>query len=203
MTIPPPARLVRLHLDSRRTRGALVSLAGIALVLRAGAPVATDAGLFSQLTLMLITVAAAAVIAASTDSPFGEGERAAGSPLPALRLIHLAVLTATATATVAIAGSTGSYGVGTAAIVRNLAGLTGVALLAAALVGAHLAWTAPLGYVMFCGGELDLQVSNLWTWPTRPAGDHAATAVAVALLIAGIAVVAVKGARLSARATPP
>ena len=65
MTLPPP-RLLRLHLHSRRTGWALVLLAAIAAVLRASQPVTKDPGLFAQVILMLITVAAAAIITAVT-----------------------------------------------------------------------------------------------------------------------------------------
>jgi hypothetical protein len=45
-------------------------------------------------------------------------------------------------------------------------------------MGAHLAWTVPLGYVMYCGAELDAQGHSLWSWPILPASNHAA-AIAV------------------------
>lgn len=194
MTLPP-RRLIRLHLNSRQTPRALILLAAIAVILRASHPVTKDTNLHAQVTLMLVTVAAAAVIAASTRTPFGEPEHTASSSLPTLRLAHLTILTATTTATLAIAACTATYGMSAPAIMRNAAGLTGMALLTAALLGAHLAWTAPLGYVMYCGAQLDQQVSNLWTWPTQPTSDHTATGVAAALLVAGITAVTLTGAR--------
>lgn len=195
MTLLPPPRLIRLHLHSRRTGRALILLAATAAVLRALQPVTKDTGLFTQVTLMLITAAAAAIIAASTRTPFGEPEHTASSPLPLLRLTHLLTLTATATVALALAAGAASYGITTTALLRNLAGLTGIALLTAALLGAHLAWTTPLGYVMYCGGQLDVQVTNLWTWPTQPASNHTATLIALTLLTAGITAVTLTGAR--------
>jgi hypothetical protein len=194
MTLPP-LPLIRLHLNSRQTPRALILLIAIAVVLRASHPLTKDTNLFSQVTLMLITVAAAAIIAAGTRTPFGEPEHTASSSLPALRLTHLATLTATTTATLAIAAWTATYGMSAAVILRNVTGLTGIALLTAALLGAHLAWTAPLGYVMYCGGQLDVQVSNLWTWPTQPANNHTAAAIAAVLLVAGITAITITGAR--------
>ncbi len=44
----------------------------------------------------------------------------------------------------------------------------GLALIAAAALGAHQSWTVPLGYVMYCGGELDIQAGSLWSWPLLP-----------------------------------
>jgi hypothetical protein len=192
---PPPPRLVRLHLDSRQTGQALTLLVAVGFILRASQYWTRESGLFPQLTLLLITVAAAAVIATGTRNPFGEPEHTASSPLAALRLAHLLTLTATAVGAFTLAGLSASYGIGAAALLRNLAGLTGIALLTAVLLGAHLAWTAPLGYVMFCGAELDAQVTNVWTWPTLPATDHTATIVSLTLLTAGLAAVTVTGAR--------
>jgi hypothetical protein len=100
-----------------------------------------------------------------------------------------------ATAATAAAAWTASYATSAPVLVRNLAGLTGIALLTAAVLGAHLAWTVPLGYVMYCGAELDAQAYRLWTWPILPAGNHAAAALAVGLLAAGIAAAAITGDR--------
>lgn len=192
---PPPARLATLYLSSRQTRTVLILLTATAAVLRASQPVTKDTGVFPELTLMLLTLAGAAIIAAATRNPFGEAEHTASSPLAALRLTHLLIVTGTATAAVAAAGWTASYATSAPVLVRNLAGFTGIALLTAAALGAHLAWTVPLGYVMYCGAELDTQTYRLWTWPILPAGNHAASALAVGLLTAGIAAATITGAR--------
>jgi hypothetical protein len=190
-----PTRLTRLYLASRQTRTILILLSATAALLRVSQPVTKDAGVFPELTLMLLTLAGAAVIAAATRNPFGEAEHTASSPLAALRLTHLLVLTVTATATIATAGWTASYAISAPALVRDLAGLTGIALLTAAALGADLAWTVPLGYVMYCAAELDAQYYRLWTWPILPAGNHAAGALAAGLLAAGIAAATIAGAR--------
>jgi hypothetical protein len=192
---PFPLRLVRLHLDSRRTRDAVALLAVIAAALRASQPVTQGSGLFARLTLMLITAASASVIAGATRNPFGETERAASRPVSLLRLTQLTVVIAAAVAFTAISGWAASYGTSPAAILRNLAGLTGIALITAAVFGAHLSWTVPLGYVMYCGGELDIQAASRWSWPLLPAGDHAASAIAAGLLAAGVAAVSAAGGR--------
>jgi hypothetical protein len=194
MTLPP-GRLVALYLGSRQTRTVLILLAATAAVLRASQPVTKGSGVFPELTLMLLTLAGAAVIAAATRNPFGEAEHTASSPLTTLRLTHLLIATGAATAATAAAAWTASYATSAPVLVRNLAGLTGIALLTAAVLGAHLAWTVPLGYVMYCGDELDAQAYRLWTWPILPAGNHAAAALAVGLLAAGITVATIAGAR--------
>jgi hypothetical protein len=196
-----PPRLLRLHLNSRQTSRALTMLAATAVVLRASQPwtrgsgIAGLSGLFAQVVLMLITVAAAAIIATATYTPFGEHEHTAASPLPALRLTHLLTLSATATAAFTVAATTATFFIGTTAILRNLAGFTGIALIAAALLGARHAWIAPLGYTLLCGGAIDSQSVSGWTWPALPAGDHTADLIAVVLLVAGITAVALAGAR--------
>jgi hypothetical protein len=191
-------RLVGLHLVSRQTRLAVAVLAVVAVVLRISQPWTGGpglSGLFAQVVLMLLTVAAAAVTATMTQSPFGESERIAASPLAVLRLTQLFILTTTAGITFALAAVTGTTAIGTAGILRNLAGFTGIALITAALLGGAHSWTAPLAYTLLCGGAIDEQSSSEWTWPTLPAGDRNAALVAVALLVVGIAAVTFAGPR--------
>jgi hypothetical protein len=194
MTLPP-LRLIGLHLRTRQVARASLALAGTALALRAGHHWTNGPGLFPQLVLLLLTAAAATTIATSTQNPFGETEHTASSRLPILRLTHLTTLAGVAAVATALAGLTASYAISYGALMRNLAGLTGLALLTAALIGAHLAWATPLGYVVFCGGELDLHASTLWAWPTRPAGDSAAALIALTLLVAGLLTVSLAGSR--------
>lgn len=184
----PAARLLRLHLDSRRIRLAVALLAATAVAQWACAKWIHGTGTLSQLLPILVACAAAAVIAAGTRSPFGEPERAS-RPLPALRLLH--VLTLLTVATSALAAVTHEP----AATIRNLAGLTGLALLTAGLIGAPLAWTAPLGYVLVSAGEIDLHQDPLWAWPILPAGNLAAALLATATLVAGLAVTTLRGSR--------
>jgi hypothetical protein len=192
---PTPPRLVRLYLVSRRTRTALLLLAVIGVALRASQPLTRGTGLFPRLTLLLVILAAACVIGTATHNPFGETERTASSPLTSLRLAHLIALTAAAAAFMAVFAWSAAYGSTPAAILRNLAGFTGIALLTARIFGAHVSWTLPLGYVMYCGGQLDIQASSRWSWPLLPAGDVTATVIAFGLLALGIAAACVTGGR--------
>ena len=184
----PAARLLRLHLDSRRTRLAVALLIATAIALRACSRWTHGTGTLSQLLPIIIACAAAAVIAAGTRSPFGEPERAS-RPLPRLRLLH--ILTTLVVATCALATMTDDP----AAMIRNLAGLTGLTLLTAALTGAPLAWTAPLAYVLICAGEIDLHQAPLWAWPTLPATSTPAALLAAAILLAGLTVATLHGPR--------
>jgi hypothetical protein len=194
MTLPPRT-LIRLHLRARQTDRAALALVATAAALRASQHWTAGSGLFPKTILLLLSAAAATAVATGTGNPFGEIEHTASSPLPMLRLTHLLTLTCTALAVTALAGLTATYTVSGAALLRNLAGFTGIALLTAALLGTHVAWTVPLGYVLYCAGDLDLRISNLSTWPTRPDSDRVATAAAVVLLAAGLAAVTLTGAR--------
>jgi len=191
MTLPA-RQLIGLHLRGRQTGRGLVALAAIAAAVRASQPWTSGAGLFPQVVLLLFAAAAATAVAAGTHNPFGEVEHTASSPLPLLRAAHLLTLTGVALAVTAAAALTATYGI---ALLRNLVGFTGIALLTAGLLGAHLAWTVPLGYVLYCGGEVDLRIDSLWAWPTRPGADRAAAAIALVLLLAGLVLVGLAGAR--------
>jgi hypothetical protein len=123
----------------------------------------------------------AAVIAGSTGHPFGELERVAARPLAPLRLVHLGLLVAVALTAVTVRHP------GSAAA-RDLVGLTGVALLTAAVLGAHLSWTVPLGYAVVCIGASSLGRPGLPVWPLLPAADPGAAVFAAVLLGLGLAV---------------
>ncbi|MER7754836.1 hypothetical protein [Kitasatospora sp. NPDC097643] len=82
-------------------------------------------------------------------------------------------------------------------VVRDSAGLVGLAALGAALWGAQSAWTLPTGWLAFTllapvpGGT----VGEVLDWMTFPPGTAASTGTAWALLVTGTAVYAVAGPR--------
>jgi hypothetical protein len=117
----------------------------------------------------------AAVIAGSTGHPFGELERVAARPLVPLRLVHMGLLVAVALTAVIVrhAGSTAP---------RDLVGMTGLALLTAAVLSAQLSWTVPLGYAVICIGASSLGKPNLLVWPLLPVAHQGATVLAAVLL---------------------
>lgn len=187
---PPPARLLRLHLRSRRTTLAAALVAATAGLLRLARPWTLGDGEFAQLLPLALAVAAAASIAASNRSPFGEQERTT-HPLPRLRLTHTLLMVALAAPLMALA----RLGADPTAAARNVAGLTGLALLATPLLGATLAWIPPLAYVIYCGGPLDIHQVTLWAWPALPSSNTGAALIAALLLLAGLAVTYLVGAR--------
>lgn len=197
---PPGAvlRLIRLHGVSRRVPAVLVVIAASAAGLRIALAGHWDTYGALQLPLMFETAAAAAV-AVSAGSPFGEPERTTGRWLPSLRLITALALTAVAAAALAAAGGGAHLAGGTLDVVRNVAGLTGLGLLSAAALGGGLAWTGPTGYLLAGTYALYTQwhapaMSTPWIWPARPPHDLGAALCAALVFAAGL-LVTIRGAR--------
>ena len=82
------------------------------------------------------------------------------------------------------------------ALLRNLAGLGGLTALGVALVGARLAWLAPVNCAFLAaaiGPRDDAWLAPL-TWPVQPAGTGYALAIAAALAVTGALVLTRRGA---------
>jgi hypothetical protein len=199
----PGVRLVGLHAASRRVPAALGLVAACAVGLRIALHWHWDT--YGALQLPLVFEAGcAAVIAVTTASPFGEPERATGRWLPFLRLGAALVPTAAAAGAMAAAGTGAHLAGGTLVMLRNLAGLTGIGLLCAVVLGGALAWTGPLAYLMVAVYALYTDwhgpaLTSPWIWPARPPEDRGAAICAALVCAAGVALIAVRGARDSVR----
>ncbi|MFJ4834472.1 hypothetical protein ACIP79_31865 [Streptomyces sp. NPDC088747] len=82
-------------------------------------------------------------------------------------------------------------------VVRDSAGLMGLAALGAAISGAQYAWTVPfawLSYTFFAPPPTSMP-TQVATWMLLPPGTAAGTWTALALTVTGIAVYAVAGPR--------
>ena len=198
---PRPAgpRLVRLHLVSRHVPAALAAIAACAVLLRLALLGPWDTYGALQLPLLFET-GAAAVIAITTASSLGEPERATGRWLPFLRLGTALALTAVAAGALAATGAGAHLAGGTLDVVRNVAGLTGIGLLCAAVLGGQLGWTGPLGYMLVGAYGLYTDwhgpaLTTPWIWPARPPHDLGAALCAGLVFAAGLAVITVRGAR--------
>ena len=192
-------RLVRLHAASRRVPAALAALAICAIGLRLALIGHWDAYGALQLPLVAEAVAACAVTVI-TGSQLGEPERVAGRWLPWLRLGGIVVLTAMAVGALAAGGLGGHLTGGTIAVLRNVAGMTGIGLLCAVLLGGGLAWTGPTAYLVagIYGLYADWHppaVTTPWLWPARPPHDLGAAICAGLVFCCGLAVFLVRGAR--------
>jgi hypothetical protein len=196
------ARLVRLYVTGRRVPWAVTAIAASAIGLRIALIGSWDA--YGALQLPLIFETAAAVsVTATLASPFGEPERVAGRWLPFLRLGATAALTVAAIGLLGAAGAGGHLAGGTLDVLRNVAGITGIGLLCAAVLGGGLSWTGPTGYLVAALYALYTQwhppsLSTPWLWPARPPHDLGGAICAAVVFVAGLAVVTVRGARAHA-----
>jgi hypothetical protein len=209
-SVPPPEaggrldraaagwRLVRLYVISRRVPVALLLLAGLGGLLwaslhwRWNVAGGAAARLFIPLT---IETGAAAVIAVTTYGPFRETERSAGRWLPWLRLGAALALTGVAFGTLAAGAAAGGMPGGTLALLRNFAGMAGVGLLAAVVLGGAFGWTGPMAYLLITEGALAHRSTTPWVWPTRPPHDRGAAICACLVLAAGLVLITVRGPR--------
>ena len=185
-------RLLRLHSASRRVPVAVAAIAACAAMLRFA--VAHHWGAQVQQVPLVIEAATATIIAATTRSPFGESERATGRWLPYLRLGLALALGAIAVAALA-AGSAGAHlAGGELELLRNIAGLVGIGLLSAPLLGAY-AWVGPIAYAVVAEYALTANWTSPWIWPGRSPHDPAAAIWAALMFVVGVAVIATRGPR--------
>jgi hypothetical protein len=188
-------RLARLYAASRRAATCLLVLAACAVALRVALHWLPRTGVYARQIPLTIEAGAAAVIGVTADSPFGEPERAAGRWLPYLRLAAAVGLACAALGVLAAASASQHLAGGTLGLLRDLAGFTGIAFLAGAVLGGALAWIGPLGYLAITLPALAGHWSTPWVWPARPPHDRGAAICAGLVFAAGLAVVTVRGAR--------
>jgi hypothetical protein len=194
---PGPAglRLVRLYLASRRILACLMVLAACAVALRTALHWLPRTGVLSRQIPLIIEAGAAAVIGAGAGSPFGEPERATGIRLPALRLGASLALAGVALGALAAGSASAHLADGSLGLLRDLGGLTGLALLAAVAAGGGLSWIGPVGYLAVTLPALAGDWTTPWTWPARPPHDRGAAICAALVFAAGLAAVTLRGAR--------
>jgi hypothetical protein len=197
--MPAGLRLLRLHLASRQVLVALTVLAACAITLRAALhwQWIQGSGPLAQQVPLLIEGGTAVAIAVTTRSPFGEVERATGRRLPWLRL-GTALALAGAAIGILDAGSAAAHlPGGDLEVLRNVAGLVGLGLLSAAVLGGPLAWVGPIAYLGVAEFALTAAWTTPWIWPARPPHDSGAALCAALVFAAGTAAITLRGARES------
>ena len=194
----PWGRRAWLFLASRRIPTALAALALLGLAMRAALEWHWNlgsAGSAAQAVPVLIEGGAAAVVAVSTHSPFGEPERATGRWLPWLRLGAAVALTAAAVGALAAGAASAGLSGGSLDLLRNVAGMAGLGLLTAVVSGGLLAWIGPLGYMMAAEIGLTAGWGSPLLWPGRPPHDLGGALCASLVFAAGLIATTVRGAR--------
>jgi len=83
------------------------------------------------------------------------------------------------------------------ALLRNIAGITGLGLLAAVVLGGMLAWAGPLAYLLVTEVALAGNPTTSWVWPARPPHDLGGALCAAGVFAAGAVLIAVRGPRES------
>jgi len=195
--IPASIRLTWLHLRSRRVPAGVLALAVCGAVLRAALHWhwVFNSGPYAQQVPMIIEAGAAAVIAVTAHSPFGETERSAGRPLPYLRLFAAAGMCGLAIALLQLGAAGQSLSEGVLVLTRNVIAFTGTGLLCSLVTGGLLAWALPLGYMVFCQYALLESWTAPWTWPVHPPADRGAWTCACAVFTAGLLLFTILGPR--------
>jgi len=193
--IPTGIRLTWLHLRTRRVPAAVIALAVCGAVLRAALHWhwAFNSGSYAQQVPMIIEVGAAAVIAVTAHSPFGETERSAGHWLPYLRMLAAAGMCGLAIALLQLGAAGENLNGGVLVLARNVIGIAGIGLLCSLVTGGLLAWTLPMGYMVFCQYALLEAWTAPWTWPVRPPADRGAWICACAVFASGLLLFTIVG----------
>lgn len=188
-------RLAVLFLRSRQTTPITLALTAVAVAAGLALSASNNDDL-TRILRMVAPLAAAVVIGTASGSPFGETERSASRALPPIRFGHLALLLGASAGLLALAAlALGEDGSG--ALLRNCAGFVGLALIGAWLVGAGVSWMLPLAYAaaVFTDFLVKPDRDASWRWPLQPIDDDGSSLIAVALLVAGLGVVAWRGSR--------
>lgn len=190
-------RWVLLYLRSRRVPFALaMATAAIALtwalwMVYADSPT-VDARMLS-LTVML----AVAAFSPTLSGPDDALDHTGSISWPVRRGVHLLLIAAGLTTLLLVTTVTDARFEPYWLVLRNTAGLLGLAALGAVLVGAARSWIAPLTWTLVAvtpllgpGPELGIQVAG---WLVQPAGTTAATVCASILAGAGLLAYALRG----------
>lgn len=191
-------RLTTLYLRTR--------LAALAMGLLVGMTAATwlllKTSYEDSLDRMLFTIAPLALaitIVGSIRFTLGEVERSSTSWLPVLRLVHLLLLLGGVALVLTVANVVLPVSAAGWMLARNVAGYVGLALLSSWLFGTEglIAPTAygSLVYLWSLSPRGVAAVDPIWMWPTKAADDPVALAVVAVLLLAGLMVGSLWGAR--------
>ncbi|MEU8639664.1 hypothetical protein AB0C38_46360 [Amycolatopsis sp. NPDC048633] len=152
---------------------------------------------WSPIPVMLTLTAGIAVAAIGLSGQDPDLDRTAALPWPVRRFAHLALIGLAAGGAVLAVQELGTLTVDLSIILRDAAGLLGLAGLAATVAGGQYGWTLPLvwaGITPFVQND-GSTTSHVVAWMLQPAGTAAATWTALVLAVAGTAAYTAWGGR--------
>jgi hypothetical protein len=184
-----------------RSRGAWVAVAvavgAVALVWGAWSWF-SDARTVNARAVTLTVMLGVAAFGRTLSGPDEGLDRTGAVRWPLRRVAHVLVVGAVIVGLLLATLPTGARFAPAQVVLRNTAGLLGLAVLGAALFGAALCWVAPLTWTVVsvlpfldASSKTGMQVAG---WLVQPTGTTAATACAVVLAVAGLAAYAWRGA---------
>lgn len=182
-----------LYARSRQVPASAAAVLGAALAVWF---LARGEGTDPRLPVLALTAAvtAASIGLGGQDSAL---DRTAAIRWVSRRAVHVLLIGVVVVSALLAVRALGADVGGTASVVRNSAGLTGLAAAGAVLCGAQHAWTLPVGWLTLAlfPSTLPKGVNEVLTWLLLPPGTATATWVAVILAVAGTGAYAVVGPR--------
>ncbi|MFD7591539.1 hypothetical protein ACFV6D_00705 [Kitasatospora sp. NPDC059812] len=194
-------RWLMLYARSRQVSTSAAAVALTALVVwafnRGGGTDGMDADAINPIVYFVLaaSVAAGSVGLGGQDAALDRTAAIRWAPRRAAHALLIGVVTGAALLAVQAVGPRFAP---TEVVVRDTAGLAGLAALGAVLCGAHLAWTLPTAWLAFAVLSPPLPpntVGKAFGWMSYPPGTEASTWTAVALLVTGAGVYALAGPR--------
>jgi hypothetical protein len=152
---------------------------------------------WSPIAVMLALTSGIAVAAIGLSGQDPDMDRTAALPWPVRRFAHLALIGLTAGAAVLAVQELGTPTVDLSIILRDAAGLLGLAGLAATVAGGQYGWTLPLAwaaitpFVQHDGST----TGHIVAWMLQPPETAAATWTALVLAVGGTAAYTARGGR--------
>ncbi|MBP0453141.1 MULTISPECIES: hypothetical protein [unclassified Kitasatospora] len=186
-------RWLTLYARSRQVPGSAAAIALVSLALWVlHSPGPMDLG-----TAVLVLTANVAAASAGLGGWDVALERTAAIRWMPRRAAHVLLIGAAAGLALLTVQTVGVELAPTAVVVRDSAGLVGLAALGAALFGAQFAWTPPTAWlaVTLLVPVPDGRVGEVVHWMLFPSGTSASAAIAWALLATGTVAYAVAGPR--------
>jgi hypothetical protein len=185
-------RAVALYARSRGVPAALAALPVV--VLLAWSAMRSP---WTPLSASLTSLAAVLVITVGLAGQDPELDRSTALPWPAWRFWHLVLAGVLATIPVLLVQELGPESFGFEFVVRDTAGMVGLAGLAATVIGARFAPAAPVTWWAVSAMMPPSQSvpARMIAWPTSPPDDAVAMWTAGVLFLSGVTAYVVRGGR--------